>query len=641
MTVEKEQWFGRLRDLAEKIAADKKNDGARIEPSDLTSLVHEIQVYQTELEIQNEELRRVQTELERSRDRFSALFHEAPVGYVVLNEDGTVLDANQTTFEMLGKQRSALMHKAFFQHIHPEDQSLFLGRYRSFYKHPEGKVVEVRMIRHDRSFFFARIEGRRISFNSDAAGATADQFCLVINDVTKAKQAERALKKSESEYRNLVKSMNDAIILADTNGKIIVFNPSAERLLGCTAQDAVGSSVARFCPPERKTEQAEMLHQVMASGFVPPYQTVRLSADGRSVPVEISLSTRTDDKGKPIGFIAVLRDITAFKAAQRKASESDLRFRSFVESANDLVYTIDPEGLFTYISPNWLEFVGEPAEKAVGTSFEPYVHPEDLHLCQKFLQRVLSTGKKQSSVEYRVRHRDGSWRWHYSNGAPLTDADGDVVGYLGIARDITERKEIETKLKDNERYLRSILQTTVDGFWEIDSSGRIVEVNQAYCTLSGYDRNEILGMRIGDLEAAETPEETALHFQRIMSNGQDVFETWHRRKDGSLFPLEVSVTRIDSKGGRMVCFCRDLTERKAIEGERERLISDLKDALSQVKTLSGLLPICSHCKNIRDDQGYWKSIESYITEHSEAQFSHSLCKECAKKYYPDMDIYDD
>lgn len=181
----------------------------------------------------------------------------------------------------------------------------------------------------------------------------------------------------------------------------------------------------------------------------------------------------------------------------------------------------------------------------------------------------------------------------------------------------------------------------MDGFWEIDGNGRIVEVNQAYCSLSGYQRSEILGMHIEDLEAIETPEETAVHFERIMSNGHDIFETLHRRKDGSVFPLEVSVTLIDSKGGRMVCFCRDLTARKAIEQERENLISELKDALAQVKTLSGLLPICSYCKKIRDDKGYWTQIESYIHDHSEAEFSHSICQECAKKYYPDMDIYDD
>ena len=78
-----------------------------------------------------------------------------------------------------------------------------------------------------------------------------------------------------------------------------------------------------------------------------------------------------------------------------------------------------------------------------------------------------------------------------------------------------------------------------------------------------------------------------------------------------------------------------------VERERDRLISELKEALLNVKRLSGLLPICSHCKKIRDDKGYWNQIESYIHAHSEAEFSHSICQECARKYYPDMDLYDE
>lgn len=86
---------------------------------------------------------------------------------------------------------------------------------------------------------------------------------------------------------------------------------------------------------------------------------------------------------------------------------------------------------------------------------------------------------------------------------------------------------------------------------------------------------------------------------------------------------------------------RNLDQRISAEEQREKVITDLNKALSEVKKLSGLLPICSHCKKIRDDKGYWTQIESYIHEHSEAEFSHSICKECANEYYPDMDLYDD
>jgi hypothetical protein len=77
-----------------------------------------------------------------------------------------------------------------------------------------------------------------------------------------------------------------------------------------------------------------------------------------------------------------------------------------------------------------------------------------------------------------------------------------------------------------------------------------------------------------------------------------------------------------------------------LEEEREKLIKELQNALTEIKTLSGLLPICSYCKKIRDDKGYWNQIESYIHKHSDTEFSHGICPECAKKYYPDFNIYD-
>jgi hypothetical protein len=89
----------------------------------------------------------------------------------------------------------------------------------------------------------------------------------------------------------------------------------------------------------------------------------------------------------------------------------------------------------------------------------------------------------------------------------------------------------------------------------------------------------------------------------------------------------------------LVSVIRDTTERKKIEEERERLIFELREALAQVKTLSGFLPICASCKKIRDDQGYWQQIEAYIRDHSEAEFSHSICPECARELY--RDYYDD
>ncbi len=126
---------------------------------------------------------------------------------------------------------------------------------------------------------------------------------------------------------------------------------------------------------------------------------------------------------------------------------------------------------------------------------------------------------------------------------------------------------VDDALARNEQFLRVILQTSRDGFWMIDGRGRFVEVNQAYCSMSGYDRTEILQMSIPDIDADEEPQDTAARIKRIRENGHELFETRHRRRDGSLMSVEVSATYLEYDGGRFICFCRDISERLLIQQE--------------------------------------------------------------------------
>ena len=117
-----------------------------------------------------------------------------------------------------------------------------------------------------------------------------------------------------------------------------------------------------------------------------------------------------------------------------------------------------------------------------------------------------------------------------------------------------------------------------------------------------------------------------------------MFKTLHIRKDGSVFPVEVNSSGTTIKGERLLCsVARDITKRQQDEEEREKLFLELKESLAHVKTLSGMLPICASCKKIRDDKGYWKRVESYVSEHTDAVFSHGLCPDCAKKAYEELE----
>ncbi len=141
------------------------------------------------------------------------------------------------------------------------------------------------------------------------------------------------------------------------------------------------------------------------------------------------------------------------KKAEESLKESEERFRSLVENANDIIYSLTPDGVFVYVSPNWKDILGHEVSEVVGRHFAPFVHPDDLAVCVQFLRKVIETGEKQSGVEYRVQHKDGSWRWHTSSASALKEPDGQVSYYVGIAHDITERKKFLDELAEAHRHL--------------------------------------------------------------------------------------------------------------------------------------------------------------------------------------------
>lgn len=151
-----------------------------------------------------------------------------------------------------------------------------------------------------------------------------------------------------------------------------------------------------------------------------------------------------------------------------------------------------------------------------------------------------------------------------------------VLIFFLVSSVLAHAVRLQQQLKIREQYLHTVLDTTVDGFWLIDKNKTLLQANQAYCAMSGYTAQELEQLSINDLDVLETPEEIEEHRQRIMANGAEIFETVHRRKDGTTFPVEVSVTwRPDIEDGRLVCFCRDITERKKSEAqiqEKNRLI---------------------------------------------------------------------
>lgn len=196
---------------------------------------------------------------------------------------------------------------------------------------------------------------------------------------------------------------------------------------------------------------------------------------------------------------------------------------------------------------------------------------------------------------------------------------------LWLRKEIGVRRVAEENLQDSENRFRSLSDAAFEGILILDK-GKILDANNSAAKMFGYSFNHLVGMDVVDLVSPENRDEVE---SNLCSYGPDEsYEFSGVNQDGVQFPVETHTKMYRLKGQQVrVVAVRDLTEKKKAEEE--------------IRTLKGILPICSYCKEIRDDKGYWSQIESYIAKYSNAEFSHSICPTCADKYFPDDNLYDD
>jgi PAS domain S-box-containing protein len=255
------------------------------------------------------------------------------------------------------------------------------------------------------------------------------------------------------------------------------------------------------------------------------------------------------------------------KQAEDELRKSERRFQRAMNASQDGIYDWDLETKDIYYSPGWKRMLGyEPDELPNDFSvWEKLTHPDDLKSSWNMMNEVIDGKRDRFEIEFRMKHKNGHWVDILSRSNLYTDDLNGKIRVVGTHVDISEIKKIERELRAKEEEHWAILETAMDGFWIVDTAGRFLEVNETYCEMSGYSEEELLHMDISAVEDVEAPVDVGAHMQKVLAEGQDRFESRHRRKDGTVFDVEVSVQKRPLDEPQCVVFIRDITERKCAE----------------------------------------------------------------------------
>ena len=499
--------------------------------------------------------------------------------YDIFIDTGNVIAINGFE-ELLGYKPEdiSLTRHWWYSQMHPDDFPIVGRQLSEIISTAQDYRLQYR-IRHKKGHYLFVEDTAKIVRDEDGR---AVHIVGAIADITQRKLAEDALRYQA----NLLSNVSDAVMATDLDLNIQSWNKAAERAYGWTAEEVIGKPLSAilkgtFIDTTREQALKEISEKGNWNG-----ELIHGRKDGTAVYMFVSASALEDRNGNRAGMVMVNRDITLRKQMEHEREQLLAQLNKErrrieevalnLETEKDLLQTImdntgaqlaylDRDFNFVRVNSAYAAGSGFALDKLIGRNhFDLFPDREN----QAIFQKVRDTGEPVAFYDKPFIFKDQSWRgvtyWDWTLN-PVTDATGRIQGLVLSLIDTTERKRAEEEVK-------TIISTAIDGFWLTDKEGRFLDVNDAYCNLVGYSREELLNMGVQDVEAIETAEDTVKRIRRIIRLGSVRFETSHRCKDGRIVDIEVSANYMDIKGGRFFVFLRDITGRKKLDELKDEFI---------------------------------------------------------------------
>jgi diguanylate cyclase (GGDEF)-like protein/PAS domain S-box-containing protein len=505
-------------------------------------------------------------ELKRLSRQHQLILNSAGEGIYGLDREGTATFVNPaaaalTGFEaeeLVGQHLHDVVHHSYPDGTHyPEEDCLIYAALRDGKAH---HVTDEVFWRKDGTSFPVEYTSTPLLENGEITGAV-----VTFTDITERKQADERLREAEQKYRTLVEQIPAVTYIdrADGSDEPLYTSPHIEHMLGYSPQEWLERRLwpERLHPHDKgRILAADERFEAGGDSFSEEYRLI--AKDGSVVWVREEAVVLRDEAGEPLYWQGVIFDITERKEAEARLRESEERFRALTQNSSDIVTLLNVDGTILYESPSIERILGYELQELVGKNAFDYVHPDDLERVLEVFAEGLANSALRPTVEYRFRHKDGSWRWLESIGTNMLD--DPAVGELVVnSRDVSERKEAEERLKTSETELRALFAAMDDVVFEIDAQGRILKVAPTNWLLRYRTREELLGKTLHDILPTNTAEELLAHIRRSVESRETVKTEYSLAIEGKEQWIEGAVTPLSQDS--VVFVGRDITERKALE----------------------------------------------------------------------------
>jgi two-component system sensor histidine kinase/response regulator len=591
-----------LRQQAEAKLGKRKKSPATDANADTLRLIHELEVHQIELEMQNDELVRARREAEAEHRQFMDLYDFAPVGYFTLTRDGAIQMSNLTGANLLGAgaERGKLVKRRFGVFVSVESRPAFNAFLEKVFSTGNNEDCDIMLLKEGHDSCWVHL---------DAVCSEDRLECrVVMKDVTARKQADELLHKSALRNSIILNTAIDGFWITDprTQG-ILEVNEAYCRMSGYSREELLQMTISQVEALEKYEDVNAHIERVK-NQVLDRFETIHRRKDGSTFDVELSVQYLSED-GKIFSF---LRDITARKQMEMELKERERRLR---ETNLDLKRA-EAEGHIGNWKWNLKTSTVEWSDEMfrifgidrdsysgrLGDVISKVIHPDDLHIV---LPSSASEFASNHPQEYRIiRPTDGAVRHIWAKaGDSIFDEQGNPVFLTGVAQDITERKHVENALQESESLYRLVSENAADVIWKLDPiAGKFTYISPSVQNLRGYTPVEVMTQpmnesltpdslkRVSDLLAERIPQFLA------QASGTLSFldEVDQPCRDGSIVSTEVTTTYLRNEQGgiRIVGVSRDITERKQAEQElrlHSKMLENIAEGVYLVRASDGMI----------------------------------------------------